>query len=106
MSTVTLNWTLPTTRVDGSALALTDIAQVNVFDQVVIPNTPSPNIQIGVATGAATSFTTGTLVAGQHLFTVTVQDTDGNISAVSNVATATVGKAVPSAATSLTATVN
>jgi hypothetical protein len=99
MSTATLTWTLPTTRVDGSPLAATDIASIDIFDS---------GAAIGNAPGAATTFTTGVLTVGAHGFTVVVNDTTGHQSAPSNVASVTVAPtlAVPSAVTDLAAVLN
>lgn len=105
MSTATLTWTNPTTRLDGSVLASTDIAQINIFDQAtLVPGT----VLIGTVPGAGTTFTTGILTVDTHNFTVTVQDIAGHVSAASNMATVTVPatQANPSAVTNLMATLN
>jgi hypothetical protein len=104
MSTATLNWINPTTRVDGSALPAASIGQVLIMD-----DTGSGPTQIGASPGAATSFATQALAAGGHSFSVVVQDTNQQNSAPSNIATLTVPvvlPALPSAATGLTATLN
>lgn len=106
MSTATLTWTNPTTRIDGSALAASDIASVNIFDQITNPNFPAPTIQIGSVGPGVNTFTTSALASGTHNFTVVVVDTQGNSSASSNVAVLSVGSAVPSAVTNLVATLN
>ena len=102
MSTATLNWVLPTTRTDGSALAMTDIASVEIFDAV----NGAATTQIGTATGAATTFTTPVLGGGSHVFTVVVVDTAGDDSAPSAPATLSITVAPPNPATGLTATLN
>jgi hypothetical protein len=105
MSTATLTWTLPTTRVDGSPLPTSDIAQINVFDQaMLIPG----NIMIGSVPGPATTFTTGVLTVDTHGFTVVVQDTTGHMSVASNVATVVVPatQSNPNPATDLVAVLN
>lgn len=108
MSTATLNWVLPTTRVDGSPLSAGEIALIDIFDSLASdPNTPITSIQ-----GAATSFTTDTLVPGDHTFTAVVQDTAGHRSEPSGAATGTVAEpppppvANPSPITGLTVTIN
>lgn len=105
MSTVTLNWTIPTTRIDSSTLNPSDIASVDVFDDINDGNGPQ---NIGNASGAATSFTTQTLSVGSHTFTVVVNDTTGHKSAASNAAQITVPAtlAAPTAVTDLSATLN
>jgi hypothetical protein len=104
MSTATLNWTVPTTRVDGTALAPSDVASIDVFDSA----SPTPNMAIGTVQGAGTSFATGVLSVGVHNFTVVVNDTTGHSSATSNVASANIPAvlAAPSAVTTLAVTVN
>jgi hypothetical protein len=97
VATVTLTWTAPTARVDGSPLAPEQIAGARVFDG---------SNEIGTTQGAANSFTTGMLPPGEHSFTVVVADTDGNLSAASNAAAATIGNAAPTAVSDLKATVN
>jgi hypothetical protein len=64
MSTATLTWTDPTTRTDGTPLAPSDIAGVDIYD-----------------TGTGT-YLTGLLAVGQHTFTVVVRDTSGHSSAI------------------------
>ena len=102
MSSVTLKWTPPITRSDGTPLPSASIASANVFDSA----SPTPSTAIGSVLGVVGTFTTGTLGDGVHNFTVVTVDTDGNASAPSNVASATIAEAAPSAITDLTATVN
>lgn len=104
MSTATLTWVLPTTRVDGTALDVSEIASVSVFDSGSI----TPSVAIGSVAGAGTGFTTDVLTVGDHGFTVEVVDTTGHVSAASNVALVTVPAvlAAPSPATALTAVLN
>jgi hypothetical protein len=103
MSTVTLNWTLPTTRVDGSPLATTDIDHVDIFD---VSTADPASEKVATIPGAGTSFVlSGTFTVGIHNYTATVTDTAGNVSGPSNVATITVAStlAIPSPITDLTA---
>ena len=102
MSTATLTWVLPTTRTDGSALAPSEIASVEIFDAV----NGAAAVEIGTDTGPMTTFTTGLLVGGSHVFTVVVVDTAGDMSAASAPATLAVPEAPPSPATNLVATLN
>jgi hypothetical protein len=103
MSTATLNWTLPTTRTDGSALAPSDIGGINVFDSAA----PDPSVPIASILGVNT-FTTGTLTVGTHAFTIVVIDTTGHMSTPSNAASGTVEAtlASPSPVNDLTVTIN
>ncbi len=104
MSTATLTWVNPTTRVDNTALAPTDIASISVFDSASV----TPLTAIGTVAGAGTTFTTDVLTVGDHGFTVEVVDTTGHVSAASNIATVTVPAtlAAPSPATALVAVLN
>jgi hypothetical protein len=95
VTTATLNWSNPTTRTDGTALSATEIASIDVFDN---------GAQLANIVGAATTFQTKALAAGNHAFEVFVNDTTGNKSGPSNIATITVpSTAPPSAVTNLTA---
>lgn len=85
MATATLKWTLPTTRVDGSALAPGDVALVDVLDSGVTI----------ASIAAASEFTTDTLAPGDHSFTVVVQDSGGRRSDPSNAAVVKVPDVVP-----------
>lgn len=100
MSTVTLSWTNPTTRTDGSTLAANDIAGIHILD------TASPGEPIGIVAGAGTTFTTGVLSAGVHNFTAVVIDTAGDDSAPSNVLSETITIAPPAAISNLSGTIN
>ena len=104
MSTATLTWTNPTTRVDGVALAPNEIVSVDVFDS----GSSTPSVAIGNVPGPGTTFTTGLLSVGNHGFTVVVNDSTGHASAASNIAAVTVPAtlAAPSAVTDLAATLN
>lgn len=94
-----LSWANPTTRTDGTALALTDIAGYEIqIDSVAAVNVPKA--------GGETSFDLSTLAAyealktGSHTATLAVVDTGGNVSAFASPATFQFS-AAPSAATSL-----
>lgn len=99
MLTIHLQWTLPTTRTDGSPLAPTDIGSVNVQD--LFANT------LHQLPGTAVSFDTGDVTGqvGDHSFNVTVTDTAGNVSAPASVSvTVSAPLAAPSPVTGLTGT--
>lgn len=107
MSTATLTWTNPLTRTDGSTIALTDTLSVGIFDSA----SQTPTIAIGTVTGApgaSGTFTTTALAVGTHNFTAVVTDSEGNSSAVSNVASVVVTGtlAPPAAISNLLATLN
>lgn len=105
MSTAVLNWVLPTTRTDGSALAAADIAGIDIFDMA----SATPTTPIGNAAGSATSFTTGVLTVGDHGFTMVANDSGGRKSDPSKVVVGTVAAppvAPPSPITGVTVTIN
>jgi hypothetical protein len=104
MATVTLTFTDPTTRMDGSALPPASIASVDIFDSVD-GNRAS---QIGTVQTTGLTFTTGVISAGVHAFTAVVNDTTGHSSAASNVVTVTVVTTIapPSPITDLAGVLN
>jgi hypothetical protein len=103
MLTATLTWVLPTTRKDGSALAPTDIAKVSVLSSA------NPSAPTDLPPDAVT-FTTGDISAtpGEVDFTVTVTDTQGNVSTgvTASVIVPPVTLASPSPVTNLVAVLN
>lgn len=102
MYTETLTWILPTTRADGSPLAVADIAQINLYDSAnAPPTTPLKTI----TDPTILSFTTGALAPGAHSFTVEFVDSAGDISPPSNAVAVTVPLEPPSAGT-LSGTLN
>lgn len=77
--TVTVTWTNPTTRTDGSALAASAIAKVDIMDSMV------SGVPLGTVTGGTTTtFTSGQLAVGTHAIALVWTDTAGNKSAPSN----------------------
>jgi hypothetical protein len=107
VTTATLVGTTPTTRTDGSPLALTDITEIDILDDIGDGNGPQ---KIGTIPnpGATFSFTTGVLTVGTHTFTAVVDDDSGHVSAPSNAAQVQVVAtlAAPSAVADLAATLN
>lgn len=107
VTTATIAGTTPITRVDGSALNLSDITAILVFDDIGDGNGPQ---QIGTVPNpeANFAFTTGVLAVATHTFTVIVDDDSGHASATSNAAQLTVAPTLanPSAVTNLTAVAN
>lgn len=81
MSTVNLNWVLPTARSDGSPLAASEIASVDVFDMAAT----EPTVAVGTISGAATGFVVVAPSVGDHGYTAVVTDTGGRKSVPSNV---------------------
>jgi hypothetical protein len=88
---VNLTWTTPTTRVDGSPLALTDIRATEVRRNGQVIGTP-PTL-----TGAM-AFSDTTPLTGSDVYTVDTVTTDGLQSKDSNGVTINVPAANPAAA--------
>jgi hypothetical protein len=88
---VNLTWTTPTSRIDGTALALTDIAATNVSRNGSIIGSP-------IAVTGAMAFTDSTPLTGSDVYTVDTVTTDGLVSADSNAVTITVAAANPASA--------
>jgi hypothetical protein len=88
---VNLTWTTPSTRIDGTPLALTDIASTNVSRNGTIIGSP-------IAVVGAMAFTDSTPLTGSDVYTVDTVTTDGLVSADSNAVTITVPAANPASA--------
>lgn len=88
---VNLTWTTPSIRIDGSPLALTDIARTEVKRNGLVIGTP-------LAVTGAMTFTDSTPLTGSDVYTVDTVTTDGLVSADSNAVTITVLAANPAAA--------
>lgn len=105
MSTMTINWVLPTVRADGSPLAASEIASVSVFDMA----SANPSVAVADLAGSATSATLADPAVGDHGYTVVVTDTGGRVGLPSKVAVITVAAppppvAIPGPATDVVAT--
>ncbi|MBI1424272.1 MAG: hypothetical protein GC149_12450 [Gammaproteobacteria bacterium] len=72
--TVTLSWTAPTTREDGSAISLSDIGSY-ILSYGTSPTTTSSNT-ITINDGSATQYTV-TLPAGTYYFVIRAVDSNG-----------------------------
>jgi hypothetical protein len=95
---VTLKFTLPATRIDGSALAIADIRQVEVKRNGSVIGNPVP-----VAGANSMSFIDSTPLSGSDSYTVDTITADGLVSADSNAVVIAVPNANPaSAVTDLT----
>ena len=105
MTTATLSWIDPTTRTDGTTLDPSEIATIDILDDIGDGKGPQ---KIGTVTGAGTSFTTGTLAVATHTFTAIVNDTTGHSSAASAAAQLVIAAtlAAPNPVTGLVATAN
>jgi hypothetical protein len=88
-ASVTLTWTAPTTRTDGSPI--TGALSTQVWDAAG----GGPAAQIGTA--STSPFTTPQLAPGSHSFYVVVCEAGGQCSAPSNVVPETIVIAAPAA---------
>jgi hypothetical protein len=82
---VVAKWSVPTTRADGSALAIADLAGYEVYfsDTAGLVNGTLPVTGGSVASVIVPNLTTGTT----YYFTISAVDTAGNKSALSSVVT-------------------
>jgi hypothetical protein len=101
-ATVTLTWTNPTTRTDGSAI--TGALTTSIYDIVTPPTGPALAPAL-VGTGTS-PFTTPVLASGGHSFTVINCEAGGGCSAPSNAVVQVVVPASPSAVTDLSGVAN
>ncbi|HEX8838260.1 MAG TPA: hypothetical protein VF748_15060 [Candidatus Acidoferrum sp.] len=102
--TKTFNWTWPTTRTDGTALALTGIGGVTLYD-TSLPSPGTPGTVVACPATIPPTTATGTCQANVtpgHSFGITVSDTASppDVSAISNIVS--VPLSAPSAVTNLT----
>lgn len=104
MTTATIRWTDPVSRIDGSLLAPADIASIEVTDS----NPDGSSEVLGNVLPGVQNFTTGPLAVGDHAFTMVVKDTTGHSSARSAVTTVTVVATLadPNPVTDVTAVLN
>jgi len=77
--TATLQWTVPTTYVDGSALPSTEILKFTVYQ-----GTASHVYPTRIDVGNVTSYTLSSLGTGTHFFAVSVTTKNGLESDLSN----------------------
>lgn len=85
---VNLTWTTPTTRVDGTALALTDIKQANLNRNGVLLTNP-------LIVAGTNSFSDTTPLTGNDSYDVEYVTNDGLVSQPSNTASVVVAAANP-----------
>lgn len=79
---VTLNWTAPTTRVDGTAISLSEIAGYILY-YGTSPTTTSSN-SVAINDGSATQYTLN-LPSGTYYFVICAVDSNGVVGAQSSV---------------------
>ena len=79
-----LSWQIPTTRTDGTPLALSEIDGYRIY-----MGTTSENLMmiVDLNNGTTTSYSVTSLASGSYYFSVTTYDADGNESPYSNIAT-------------------
>jgi hypothetical protein len=73
MQKVQINWPIPTTREDGTALNASDIQAFRVY--VSDSGIAGPYVQIAEVAGTVTQYTTPPLASGPHYFQVKTVDT-------------------------------
>ena len=83
MGTATLSWEIPTSRSDGTPLALSEIEGYRLY---IGPSQDNLSIFMDLNDGSITNYTVNNLPIGNHYFSVTTYDTDGNESPYSNIA--------------------
>lgn len=72
--TITLTWTPPSTRADGSALALTDIGGYEIY--YYLDGTPiNEGEMVNISNRNTTAYTTPELPAGKYYFAISTYDT-------------------------------
>ena len=86
---VTITWTDPTQRTDGSNIS-PDTFNVLVFDSA----SPTPAVPIGTVAQGVQSFTSGVLSVGLHAFTLEADDSEGDISIATPLANFTISAAL------------
>lgn len=84
-----ITWTVPTTRVDGSALAATALAGYRLFYSRE-DSSASEDAVVAIDGGNTTSADLTLAVAGTYLFAITAVDTDGVESELSTPVSVTV----------------
>ena len=72
--TATVSWTAPTTREDGSAMAITELAGYRIYYGISPTNT---NIVVEINAGSTTERTITGLTPGTYYFKVSAYDTAG-----------------------------
>jgi hypothetical protein len=85
--TAKLSWEIPYTRIDGTALSLSDIHGSRIYmgessDQLALI--------VDMNDVSTTSFSITNLTSGTYYFAVTTYDSDGNESTLSNIASKTI----------------
>jgi hypothetical protein len=85
---ITLNWTAPVARTDGSPITMSEIAGYNVYYG---PSAGSYPNQLSVNDGSSTSATITDLLTGTYYLVVTTEDYEGRESAYSS----EIARAVP-----------
>jgi predicted RNA-binding protein with TRAM domain len=79
---VTLNWAAPSTREDGTSLAMSEIAGYKIY---MGESSSNLSFVLDINDNSVSTHTLNDLVNGTHYFAITTYDTDGNESGFSNV---------------------
>ncbi len=84
---ISLNWTAPSTRSDGSPL---DVSEIGGYQVYVGDTSDSLQMEVDLNDGSAVSTTISGKPLGSYFVAITVYDTDGKTSSYSNVIQVTV----------------
>lgn len=85
--TAQLTWTIPTTRADGTALAVSELAGYEVY---YTNDSGSVSVTLSVSGASTVSTTVASLTTGNYYFSISAVDSTGLKSALSSVVTYTV----------------
>ena len=81
--TASLSWQIPTSRTDGSVLAISEVEGFRIY---MGPSDGAMVMVVDLNDGSQTNYTLNDLPSGSYHFAVTTYDTDGNESDFSNIA--------------------
>jgi hypothetical protein len=79
---VTLSWSAPSTREDGSSLSMSEIAGYKIY---MGESASELTLVLDINDNSVDTHTLNDLLVGTHFFAITTYDTDGNESGLSNI---------------------
>ena len=82
LTSTTLNWVAPSSREDGSSLALSEINGYRIY---MGDSDSALELVMDIKDHTVTNYTLSEIPRGAHYFAVTVYDTDGSESSMSNI---------------------
>jgi hypothetical protein len=86
-ATAVLSWTIPTTRANGSPLAMSELAGYEIY---VLAESTGQSSVITVDGGGTSSYTLTGLAADTYHFSMAAKDSAGNLSELSGVVSKTI----------------